>query len=668
MLHPSLGEGTCRDGKFLRSLNPNNEFTAIHNRTVGVCHQLVCETREPWRVDNPNAPVSEWPVVNNFPIIILSVRDPLDRILSWFLYGRRIFQNKSFGPGRGDTDMMPDGRSRVGMQIFRCYPEFADVARAVQAWTENANTNYTDYGRVANRRTNYTEATCQDFARKCIDGSMYCSSDHNWQNYGYYLRSIIDPDRRKRRGENPGSSPSPSPFSSSSFSSPTAPPIVYVARNEYKWEDFYTINLLLGGTATSFHPSVVQLTAARKSSESANSRNIPDETRQALCRLLCDEIHIYEATLYVARNLHDAQVRQSVQEMRESCLVSTEDEMTRLCGVNPYIESNLVAISDQQDKEKMQLASAPKSEENVDQVEVSHQEHLPVPSPPRNPNNRVVPDFVIGGTPKGGTSSLFQWLLAHPNLVPPSKKEINYFDRNHDKGVEWYRSHWPKDHELDPSSSKLTFEATPNYIYSLEAPQRAYEHSPHLKMIFLLRDPVDRALSDWKMWIRQGLTKRPFAAMINDCVNIIRGNTNNTNQALKNGQVYEQQLSESCRSDTNPVDDANGGSNLCQCRENIVAKGLYGEQIQRWTKVFPREQVLILRAKTMYEEPLKTLRLIEDFLAIPHFDYSDLQAVNTADKPINAKVAENDQTAVNAETRKILERLFAECPQVSYDN
>ena len=61
-----------------------------------------------------------------------------------------------------------------------------------------------------------------------------------------------------------------------------------------------------------------------------------------------------------------------------------------------------------------------------------------------DPEASEVPSFIIGGTPKAGTSSLFDWLSRHPQVAPSRQKEINYFDRNFLKGWEWYTAFWPK--------------------------------------------------------------------------------------------------------------------------------------------------------------------------------------------------------------------------------
>jgi hypothetical protein len=119
MLETGLGEGTCKDGKFLKSLNFRDEYTAIYNHTVALCHQLSCVADDQWRMNYPEAAKpADW-FVMNFPGAIVSVRNPVDRILSWYLYGRAIFQSGNFGSGDD-------------MQVYLCYPEFFEAAEAVR--------------------------------------------------------------------------------------------------------------------------------------------------------------------------------------------------------------------------------------------------------------------------------------------------------------------------------------------------------------------------------------------------------------------------------------------------------------------------------------------------------------------------------------------------------
>ena len=103
------------------------------------------------------------------------------------------------------------------------------------------------------------------------------------------------------------------------------------------------------------------------------------------------------------------------------------------------------------------------------------------------------PHFVILGTQRGGTSSLFRWLNAHPDVLRPTRKEIHYFDIHYDKGARWYRSQFPL-----ARRGKVTGEASPYMLYHPLAPARAARGLPRTtRLIVLLREPVERTVSDY---------------------------------------------------------------------------------------------------------------------------------------------------------------------------
>ncbi|MEJ2557594.1 MAG: sulfotransferase domain-containing protein, partial [Anaerolineae bacterium] len=115
---------------------------------------------------------------------------------------------------------------------------------------------------------------------------------------------------------------------------------------------------------------------------------------------------------------------------------------------------------------------------------------------------RVLPDFLIIGAQKCGTDSLFRYLGGHPCIKLASSKEAHYFDLKFDKGINWYRSHFP----LIPykysvkrlrKQDLITGEATPYYLFHPHAPGRAAAIVPHVKLIVLLRNPADRAYSHY---------------------------------------------------------------------------------------------------------------------------------------------------------------------------
>ncbi|HEY9295730.1 MAG TPA: sulfotransferase domain-containing protein, partial [Phormidium sp.] len=109
------------------------------------------------------------------------------------------------------------------------------------------------------------------------------------------------------------------------------------------------------------------------------------------------------------------------------------------------------------------------------------------------------PDFIIIGAQKCGTTSLYEYLIQHPQILAASKKEVHFFDLNFAKGVDWYRQ------QFKPVSQKsITGEASPYYIFHPLVPQRIYQLFPQVKLIVLLRNPVERAISHYYHEVRLG--------------------------------------------------------------------------------------------------------------------------------------------------------------------
>ena len=95
-----------------------------------------------------------------------------------------------------------------------------------------------------------------------------------------------------------------------------------------------------------------------------------------------------------------------------------------------------------------------------------------------------MPDFVIVGAARSGTTSLYRWLGSHPDVAPAWKKEIHYFDEYHGHGRRWYRAHFPFRHR-----GRITGEASPYMLFHPLAPDRAArELPPSTKFIVILRN------------------------------------------------------------------------------------------------------------------------------------------------------------------------------------
>src|SRR5690349_6371993 len=119
----------------------------------------------------------------------------------------------------------------------------------------------------------------------------------------------------------------------------------------------------------------------------------------------------------------------------------------------------------------------------------------------------ALPDFLIIGAQKAGSTSLASYLAAHPCVVPPRWNEAHFFDLNYERGVDWYRSLFPVGVRARLNSRlrgrrHLTGDSTPHYIVHPRMPARARDLLPAARIIILLRDPVDRAHSHYHHEVR----------------------------------------------------------------------------------------------------------------------------------------------------------------------
>lgn len=218
---------------------------------------------------------------------------------------------------------------------------------------------------------------------------------------------------------------------------------------------------------------------------------------------------------------------------------------------------------------------------------------------------RPLPDFIIMGAQKAGTTSLFHYLGQHPQLMPSLKKEVHYFDGgsnpnidNYKKGPEWYRSNFPI--RKESQSTSKTFEASPLYIFNPLVPERIADLVPQVKLIALLRNPTERAISHFFHEKRNG--REPLSIM----------------EAF---QYEEERL--------RPVFDRNEYKNNVFIHCSYKSRGLYHEQIKRYLNYFPMENILTVNSEKLFTDPVGTLRRIFEFVGVDaEFIIRDLEPHN----------------------------------------
>ena len=202
---------------------------------------------------------------------------------------------------------------------------------------------------------------------------------------------------------------------------------------------------------------------------------------------------------------------------------------------------------------------------------------------------RSLPRFLIVGTQRGGTTSLYHYLAAHPDVRRPVRKEIQYFTLHHDRGDGWYRAHFP----VSPANrGRATFEATPYYLFHPHAPARAAASLPDAKIVVLLRDPVSRAFSHWQHTRMRGLEPLDF----DDALDAERERLD--------GELARLAADPSYRSEAHRI-------------WSYATRGEYATQLDRWLAVYPREQLLVMRSEDLYRRPAETHARTLEFLGLP---------------------------------------------------
>jgi hypothetical protein len=203
---------------------------------------------------------------------------------------------------------------------------------------------------------------------------------------------------------------------------------------------------------------------------------------------------------------------------------------------------------------------------------------------------RALPDFLIIGAQKGGTSSLYAALASHPKITSAPKKELHFFDHHH-RSLLPYRANFPLNREGRP----LSGEATPYYLFHPLVPERIRAAVPGAKLIVLLRDPVERAYSQHTHETKLGFEKLPFE------------------EAVRAEEVRLAGEQERMRRD--PAYDS-----YSHRHHSYLARGIYVDQLLAWRRFFPEEQMLILGTEHLFSDPSATLARVLDFLELKEAD------------------------------------------------
>lgn len=236
---------------------------------------------------------------------------------------------------------------------------------------------------------------------------------------------------------------------------------------------------------------------------------------------------------------------------------------------------------------------------------------------------RGEPSFFIVGAEKAGTTSLHDYINQHPAVVESHRKEVQYFSRYFYKSWDWYRAHFPLRRRLE---GKICGEGSPYYIFHPYAAERIHSTLPQARIIMLLREPITRSISQYYHEVAKRRETLPLEEAI-------AAEDERTKGELER-MVTPRYLP------------------FRHEHFSYVAKSAYADQVERYLRVFPRSQVMVIQSERFFRETADVVREVFDFLGVDStFVPPDLQPAN---------VSSRKKEALEPETMRRLEHYFSE--------
>jgi hypothetical protein len=241
---------------------------------------------------------------------------------------------------------------------------------------------------------------------------------------------------------------------------------------------------------------------------------------------------------------------------------------------------------------------------------------------------RPLPDFLVIGAQKAGTTALYAYLLKHPAIVGPSWKEVSYFDRHYARGEAWYRGNFPTTLRRAAARRRagaepVAGEASPSYLFHPSAPGRVAELVPRARLVALVRNPIDRALSHYHHEVALGRESLSFEDALAQEEERMRGEL----ERMRDPRYFSH----------------------AWWNFTYASRGLYADQLERWLAVFPREQLLVVPSEDLLDRPAETYARVLEFLGAPPHELDAYPRIFT-----------REYSSMDAETRAGLADRFAE--------
>lgn len=203
---------------------------------------------------------------------------------------------------------------------------------------------------------------------------------------------------------------------------------------------------------------------------------------------------------------------------------------------------------------------------------------------------RALPDVIIAGAMKAGTTSLYGYLEGHPQMGAPLTKEVNFFDKYWHRGELRYRMNFPFARRLH-AQGRRTFEASPYYMCEPRVPERMAAMLPAVKLIFLIRNPVSRAYSHYQHSVLRRREPLSFEDALQAESERLEGERDRMlADPLYNSYAYQHY--------------------------SYLERGLYAEQLRHWRKYFSADQMLVIEAERMFRQPAEVFTEVLEFAGL----------------------------------------------------
>lgn len=245
---------------------------------------------------------------------------------------------------------------------------------------------------------------------------------------------------------------------------------------------------------------------------------------------------------------------------------------------------------------------------------------------------RPLPEFLIIGAQRCGTTSLYKYLSEHPQFRSATlrTKGVHFFDTRYDKGMAWYRAHFPTRlyrayFKARHGAGLVTGEASPYYLFHPQVPYRLAQHLPAVKLIMMLRDPIERTYSQWQHELSRGF----------EHIDVFENALDAEAERL-DGELRRMNADPDYKS-------------FSHQHHSYMARSRYADQLEVYRSLFPANQIHVVKAEDFFSDPAVEYARVLEFLGLPSHPLSNYKKHNGYKR-----------TPMDPATRERLEEHFAD--------